>query len=79
MTVNLRPHSTEQPLWIEEEEYQRLVQRKDGGWSQCRDESEWLAKLHYLRGGLREGKLAREDFEKRELQLVLGWLRRRTA
>jgi hypothetical protein len=78
MSINLRPHSSENPLWIEDDEYQRLVQRKEGGWSRCQDETEWLAKLHYLRGGLREGKVTPEDFEKREMQLVLGWFRGRS-
>ena len=78
MAINLRPHSSGQPLWIEDGDYQRLVQRKEGGWSLCQDETEWLAKLHYLRGGLRDGKLTQEDFGKRETQLVLGWFRRRT-
>jgi hypothetical protein len=78
MTVNLRPHSAAHPLWIEDAEYEQLVRRKAGGWSQCRDEIEWLAKLHYLRGGLREGKLERAEFEKRESQLAVAWFRRRT-
>lgn len=77
MPVNLRPHSLKQPLWIEDAEYQRLVQRTAGGWSQCADETEWLAKLHYLREGLREGKLTTAQFEERETRLVTGWLRRR--
>lgn len=86
MAIQLRPHSTEHPLAIGEEEYERLVergkrgqpgQRGEGGWSQCQDESEWLAKLHYLRNGLREGKLTQEAFAERESRLVLGWLRKR--
>jgi hypothetical protein len=77
MPVNLRPHSGKQPLLIEEEQYQRLVQRSAGGWSQCADETEWLAKLHYLREGLRAGKLTQAQFEERETRLVTGWLRRK--
>ncbi len=77
MPVNLRPHSTKQPLWVEEAEYQGLVRRNPGAWSQCADEAEWLAKLHYLREGLREGKLTAAQFEERETRLVLGWLRRK--
>ena len=77
MAINLRPDSTEHPLPIDEAEYERLIKRGEGGWSRCRDETEWLAKLHYLRSGLREGKLTREAFEERETRLVLGWLRKR--
>jgi hypothetical protein len=76
MPINLHPLSTEHPQWIEEQEYQRLVQRVgDGGWSQCASEQEWLAKLHYLREGLRAGKLTEPQFLERETRLVQGWLR----
>lgn len=77
MAINLRPLSQAEPLWIEEAEYERLVRRTEGGWSQCADETEWLAKLHYLRAGLRDGKLEPSQFEERESRLVMGWLRRR--
>jgi hypothetical protein len=77
MPVNLRPRSEKQPLLIEDAEYQRLVQRSSGGWSQCADETEWLAKLHYLREGRRAGKLTQAQFEEREGRLVTGWLRRK--
>jgi hypothetical protein len=77
MPIDLRPHSTEHPLPIGEAEYERLVQRSEGGWSRCHDETEWLAKLYYLRTGYREGRLTREAFEERETRLVLGWLRGR--
>ena len=76
MAINLRPDSTEAPLWIEEPEYGELVKRKQDGWSHCQDETEWLAKLYYLRAGRREGKLTAEDFAERESRLVLGWLGR---
>ena len=77
MPVNLRPHSEKQPLLVDEAEYRRLVARTAGGWSQCADETEWLAKLHYLREGLREGKVTPAQFEERETRLVTGWLRHR--
>lgn len=76
MAINLRPHSTESPLMVDEGEYDALVKRKAGGWSQCRDETEWLAKLHYLRDGHRQGKLTADQFAERETRLVMGWLRR---
>jgi hypothetical protein len=75
MPINLRPLSS-QPLLIEEAEYQSLVQRANGGWSRCADETEWLAKLHYLRVGYRDGKLTQQQFEERELRLVQTWLGR---
>jgi hypothetical protein len=75
--VNLRPLSEAEPLWVEEAEYERLVRRSEGGWSLCADETEWLAKLHYLRAGLQAGKLDPSQFEEREARLVQTWLRRR--
>lgn len=77
MPVNLRPLSEAEPLWVEEAEYERLVRRSEGGWSLCADETEWLAKLHYLRAGLQAGKLDPSQFEEREARLVQAWLRRR--
>ncbi len=79
MAINLRPHSTAHPLELPEAEYEQLVQRKDGGWSRCADETEWLAKLHYLRSGFELAKLSSADFEAREFRLVMNWLRRFTA
>ena len=78
MPVNVRSESDSSPLWLDDAEYERLVKRSEGGWSRCRDETEWLAKLHYLRSGLKEGKLDAGQFEERETRLVLGWLRRST-
>jgi hypothetical protein len=77
MSINLRPHSS-QPLLVDEAEYDRLVKRAEGGWSRCADETEWLAKLHYLRDGLRAGKLTGRHFEERESRLVQTWLTRDT-
>ena len=77
MAINLRPDS-DTPLQVDEETYQQLTTRKTNGWSQCEDETEWLAKLHYLRAGLREGKLNNGQFEEREARLVANWLRKLT-
>ena len=77
MAINLRPLSEAAPLWVEEDEYQRLVNRKEGGWSRCSDQTEWLAKLHYLRAGRQAGKLDEAQFAEREARLVQAWLRRR--
>ena len=76
MNIELRPLSA-QPLSIGEEEYRRLVNKSEGGWSRCADVTEWLAKLHYLRDGLKTGKLDRTTFEARESRLVENWLRGR--
>lgn len=76
MSVNLRPLSGEAPLEIETREYEDLVARKEGGWSHCADETEWLAKLHYLREGFKAGRLERAAFEDREARLVEAWLKR---
>ncbi len=79
MPKNLRPHSTAGPLEISDEAYAALVQRSSGGWSHCADETEWLAKLHYLRSGFTLGKLDRSQFEEREFRLVAGWVRKFTT
>ncbi len=76
MPVNVRPESETSPLWLDDAEYERLVKRSEGGWSRCRDETEWLAKLHYLREGYDAAKLDRSEFEEREYRLVVGWLKR---
>ena len=74
MKISLRPHSAEQPLEIGEDDYNLLVKRKAPGWSDCADETEWLAKLHYLRAGFEQDKTDAAEFEKRELRLVQNWL-----
>ena len=76
MPINVRPLSQVNPLALPEEEYQALVQRTENGWSQCADEREWLAKLHYLRAGFKAGKLDAAQFEEREFRLVQGFLTR---
>ena len=73
--INLRPLSKE-PLWLSQEAYRALVRRQQGGWSRCDDQTEWLAKLHYLRKGWETQKLSREDFDQREERLVLTYLQR---
>ena len=76
MPINLRPHSRANPLLVEEEQYEQLVRRKEGGWSRCAHDTEWLAKLHYLRTGFELDKLGKAQFEEREFRLVNGWLRK---
>ncbi len=75
-SINLRPLS-QQPQSIEPEAYARhIAQRGEQGWSTCANEEEWLCKLHYLRQGLLQGKLGKEDFLKRETRLINAWIRR---
>ena len=76
MHIALRPNSTADPLSLEEAEYQRLVRRQEGGWSDCADLTEWLAKLHYLRQGHRDGKLNEQQLTEREERLVSTFVRR---
>lgn len=78
MSVNLRPMSQRNPLVLNDDEYTQLIQRKAGGWSQCADEREWLAKLHYLRTGFKAGKLDDAAYKSRENQLVANWLKKLT-
>ena len=77
MPINLRPLSST-PFNVEEEQYDQLVRKTSGGWSNCETETEWLAKLHYLRQGQAAGKLETEQFTDREARLVTGWLRKMT-
>ena len=74
--INLVALSDEHPLWIEEEEYEALIQLKDQGWSHCAEQKEWLAKLHYLRKGFKEGRIDGASFKNREAELVLNWLKK---
>jgi len=75
MAINLRPFSAH-PLEVSDADYAELVKRAEGGWSRCSDETEWLAKLHYLREGFEAGKLTAQQFEERETRLVQTWLTR---
>lgn len=77
MPVNLRPHS-DQPLKILEEDYEELIKRNKGGWSHAEDDTEWLAKLHYLRAGFQAGKLENAPFLEREKRMVVDYLRKLT-
>ena len=62
-------HSVE----VSQEEYEKLVQIKEGGWSHCNSKEEFLAKLHYLRGGLTQGKINEIKFLEREKKLVMNY------
>ena len=74
--VNLTPHAIENPVEVSQEDYQRLVNKTENGWSQCQSREEMLAKLHYLREGFQQGKINEAAFLERELRLVLNWWNR---
>jgi len=49
---------------------------KERGWSHCNSKEEFLAKLHYLRGGLTQGKINEIVFLEREKKLVINYWNR---
>ena len=71
--ILLTPHALENPLEVSPEEYEKLVHIKDKGWSHCISKEEFLAKLHYLRAGLTEGKIDEDEFIEREKKLVINY------
>ncbi|MBC8259646.1 MAG: hypothetical protein H8E38_11555 [SAR324 cluster bacterium] len=74
--ISLTPYSQENPVEVSEEDYLDLVQMKENGWSHCDSKEECLAKLHYLRTGFSQGKIAKGDFSEREKKLVVGYWNR---
>ena len=74
--INIANLSEEFPIWVSPDEYEDLKKRKTGGWSNCETQKEWMIKLHYLRSGFKEGKNSRDDFFKREGDLVVNWWRK---
>ena len=74
--ICLTPHALENPVEITKEEYDELVQMKERGWSHCNSKEEFLVKLHYLRGGLTQGKINEGEFLEREKILVINYWNR---
>lgn len=74
--ISLMQNATISPLEIDPTEYQSLVQLKQCGWTVCQTQREWLAKLHYLRTGRKEGKIDEASFQEKEKALVLNWWKR---
>jgi len=74
--IILTPYSLENPVEVSEEDYKKLVQMKEKGWSHCDSREECLAKLHYLRSGFSQGKITEDDFSDREKKLVVGYWNR---
>ena len=74
--ICLTPNAIENPIEVSQEEYDVLVRMKENGWSQCNSKEEFLAKLHYLRGGLNRGKINEIEFLEREKKLVINYWNR---
>ena len=74
--ISLTPYSLENPVEGSGEDYIKLVQMKEKGWSHCDSKEECLAKLHYLRAGFFQGKISIGDFNKREKKLMITYWNR---
>ena len=74
--INLTPFSLENPVKVSQETYNNLVQMREKGWSHCDSKEECLAKLHYLRTGFYQGKIAKGDFNEREKKIVVSYWNR---
>jgi len=73
--ICITPNALDHPYELDEQNYLQLVQRKKQGWSHCDSSEEFMAKLHYLRGGFMEGKIKQSDFLERESRLIIDWWR----
>jgi len=71
--INVANLSADFPIWVDETEYSKLIGQKLKGWSNCDTQTEWMAKLHYLRTGYKSGKISKESFFIKEKELVLNW------
>ena len=74
--INLTPFSLENSVEVCQEAYDNLVQMSEKGWSHCDSKEECLAKLHYLRTGFSQGKIAKGDFNEREKKIVVSYWNR---
>ena len=74
--ICLTPHALVNPLEVTQDDYDELVHMKERGWSHCNSKEEFLAKLHYLRGGLTQGKINEIEFLEREKKLVINYWNR---
>ena len=70
--ICLTPHAQGNPVEVSKKEYEKLVHMKENGWSYCNTKEEFLAKLHYLRGGLTQGKINEIEFLEKEKKLVIN-------
>ena len=74
--INLTPFSLGNPVKVSQETFNNLVQMREKGWSHWDSKEECLAKLHYLRTGFSQGKIAKGDFNEREKKIVLSYWNR---
>ena len=73
MKLNLTPYSSEHCLEICQEDYEKLIQINEKGWSHCSSKEEFLAKLHYLRSGFHKGKIDKDAFNELEKKIVVNY------
>ena len=71
--ICLTPNALENFVEVSQEEYNKLIHMKERGWSFCNSKEEFLAKLHYLREGLSQGKINETEFLERENKLVINY------
>ena len=74
--INIANLAPDFPIEVTPEEYDELIKRKGNGWSHCKDQKEWMAKLHYLRKGFKAGKIPSQQFFAKEQDLVINWWQR---
>ena len=74
--ISLTPYSKENPVEVSQVAYDKLVHMNENGWSHCDSKEEYMAKLHYLRAGFSQGKIAQGDFCEREKKMVVGYWNR---
>ena len=74
--IRITPYALEKPVEVSQEEYDKLVNMNESGWSHCNSKEEFLVKLHYLRGGLTQGKINKIEFLEREKKLVINYWNR---
>ncbi len=76
--INIANLSPEFPIFVSEQEYNQLNKRVEQGWSNCKTQTEWMVKLHYLRQGYKDGIIEKSYFFQRERELVMNWWRKWT-
>jgi hypothetical protein len=71
--INLAAALSGSEHWIGYQQYEELKRKKNPTWTDCQSEQEWLVKLHYLRSLLKEKRIEKENFVKKEQRLILKW------
>tara|TARA_Y100001970_G_C14209739_1_gene846171 strand:+ start:832 stop:1068 length:237 start_codon:yes stop_codon:yes gene_type:complete len=73
MKINLTPYSTKHFLEVSQDDYDRLIQINEKGWSHSSSKEEFMAKLHYLRSGLNQGKINKDSFDELEKKIIVSF------